>query len=63
MSRKTFFITGSNSGFGLAIASAALQAGHMVIGTVRSQASRTALAKTLRPAAGRLRRHRVRPHR
>jgi NAD(P)-dependent dehydrogenase (short-subunit alcohol dehydrogenase family) len=47
MSGKTFFITGSNSGFGLAIASAALQAGHRVIGTVRSQASRTALAKTL----------------
>lgn len=47
MSRKTFFITGSNSGFGLAIASAALQAGHRVIGTVRSQASRIALAKTL----------------
>ncbi|MBY5883680.1 oxidoreductase [Rhizobium ruizarguesonis] len=53
MSRKTFFITGSNSGFGLAIAAAALQAGHRVIGTVRSQASLTALAKTLpglRPA-------------
>ncbi|MBY5351686.1 oxidoreductase [Rhizobium leguminosarum] len=47
MSRKTFFITGSNSGFGLAIASAALRAGHRVIGTVRSQASLTALAKTL----------------
>ncbi|MBY5399623.1 oxidoreductase [Rhizobium leguminosarum] len=47
MSRKTFFITGSNSGFGLAIASAALQSGHRVIGTVRSQAARTALAKTL----------------
>ncbi|MGO7040070.1 oxidoreductase [Rhizobium acaciae] len=47
MSRKTFFITGSNSGFGLAIASAALQAGHRVIGTVRSQTSLTALAKTL----------------
>ncbi|MGO6968995.1 oxidoreductase [Rhizobium leguminosarum] len=47
MSRKTFFITGSNSGFGLAIASATLQAGHRVIGTVRSQASRTTLAKTL----------------
>ncbi|UWM82553.1 oxidoreductase [Rhizobium sp. SRDI969] len=47
MSRKTFFITGSNSGFGLAIASAALQAGHRVIGTVRSRASLTALAKTL----------------
>lgn len=54
MSRKTFFITGSNSGFGLAIAAAALQAGHRVIGTVRSQASLTALAKTLpglRPAS------------
>ncbi|NKL60388.1 oxidoreductase [Rhizobium leguminosarum] len=47
MSGKTFFITGSNSGFGLAIASAAVQAGHRVIGTVRSQASRTTLAKTL----------------
>ncbi|MBY5439708.1 oxidoreductase [Rhizobium leguminosarum] len=47
MSGKTFFITGSNSGFGLAIASAALQAGHRVIGTVRSESSRTALAKTL----------------
>ncbi|MCA2407437.1 oxidoreductase [Rhizobium leguminosarum bv. viciae 248] len=47
MSQKTFFITGSNSGFGLAIASAALQAGHRVIGTVRSESSRAALAKTL----------------
>ncbi|MBY5621925.1 oxidoreductase [Rhizobium leguminosarum] len=47
MSRKTFFITGSNSGFGLAIASAALQTGHRVIGTVRSESSRAALAKAL----------------
>ncbi|MGO8462656.1 SDR family NAD(P)-dependent oxidoreductase, partial [Rhizobium ruizarguesonis] len=47
MSRKTFFITGSNSGLGLAIAVAALQAGHRVIGTVRSESSRIALAKTL----------------
>jgi NAD(P)-dependent dehydrogenase (short-subunit alcohol dehydrogenase family) len=47
MPGKTFFITGANSGFGLAIASAAVQAGHKVIGTVRSQASRAALAEAL----------------
>lgn len=47
MSSKTFFITGANSGFGLAIAAAAIDAGHRVIGTVRSEASREALAKTL----------------
>ncbi|MCP2158579.1 oxidoreductase [Agrobacterium tumefaciens] len=47
MSSKTFFITGANSGFGLAIATAAIEAGHTVIGTVRSEASREALAKTL----------------
>ncbi|RWC63302.1 oxidoreductase [Mesorhizobium sp.] len=47
MSRKTFFITGANSGFGLAIATAAIQAGHTVVGTVRSEASREALGKTL----------------
>ncbi|RWC47904.1 MAG: oxidoreductase [Mesorhizobium sp.] len=47
MSRKTFFITGANSGFGLAIATAAVQAGHTVVGTVRSEASREALGKTL----------------
>ncbi|MGV1901630.1 oxidoreductase [Agrobacterium sp. 22-3674b3] len=47
MSPKTFFITGANSGFGLAIATAAIEAGHIVIGTVRSEASREALAKTL----------------
>jgi NAD(P)-dependent dehydrogenase (short-subunit alcohol dehydrogenase family) len=45
MSNKTFFVTGANSGFGLAIAAAALRAGHTVIGTVRSEASRSALAK------------------
>jgi short-subunit dehydrogenase len=59
MSNKTFFITGANSGFGLAIATAAVQAGHTVIGTVRSEASRTALAES--PAsitAGPLRCHR-----
>lgn len=32
---KTFFITGVSSGFGRAIANAALAAGHQVIGTVR----------------------------
>lgn len=47
MSSKTFLITGANSGFGLAIATAAMEAGHTVIGTVRSEASREALAKTL----------------
>ncbi|KQY13637.1 short-chain dehydrogenase [Rhizobium sp. Root73] len=44
MSRKTFFITGANSGFGLAIATAAAQMGHQVIGTVRSETARSALA-------------------
>ena len=47
MSIKTFFITGANSGFGLAIATAAMEAGHTVIGTVRSEASRETLAKSL----------------
>ncbi|MCO5731612.1 oxidoreductase [Rhizobium sp. SSA_523] len=47
MSHKTFFITGANSGFGLAIATAAVEAGHTVIGTVRSDAARDGLAKTL----------------
>ena len=49
MSQKTFFITGANSGFGLAIATAAIEAGHKVVGTVRSEASREALAKSLPP--------------
>ncbi|MCK8779925.1 oxidoreductase [Rhizobium sp. NTR19] len=40
MTEKTIFITGANSGFGLAIASAAAQMGHKVIGTVRSEAAR-----------------------
>lgn len=47
MSQKTFFITGANSGFGFAIASAAVQMGHKVIGTVRSETSRLALAEAL----------------
>ncbi|NKJ39856.1 oxidoreductase [Rhizobium sp. SG570] len=47
MLKKTFFITGVNSGFGLAISSAAAAAGHTVIGTVRSEASRSTLAEAL----------------
>ncbi|KAF5882116.1 MULTISPECIES: oxidoreductase [Rhizobium] len=47
MSPKTFFITGANSGFGLAIATAAIDAGHKVIGTIRSEASRDVLSKKL----------------
>ena len=47
MPQKTFFITGANSGFGLAIAQAALEAGHRVIGTVRSQTARASLLEQL----------------
>ena len=47
MSRKTFFITGANSGFGFAIAAAASRKGHNVIGAVRSQPSRLDLAGRL----------------
>jgi short-subunit dehydrogenase len=47
MARQTFFITGANSGFGMAIAKAADQQGHKVIGTVRSEASRAALAESV----------------
>lgn len=47
MTGKTFFITGANSGFGFAIAKAALQFGHRVIGTVRSQAARESLLQRL----------------
>jgi NAD(P)-dependent dehydrogenase (short-subunit alcohol dehydrogenase family) len=39
---KTFFITGVSSGFGRALAEAALAAGHKVIGTVRNEAARAA---------------------
>ncbi|MDR3435091.1 oxidoreductase [Telmatospirillum sp.] len=38
-SGKIFFITGASSGFGRAIAMAAAEAGHTVIGTVRSSAA------------------------
>ena len=47
MSKKTFFITGANSGFGLAIATAASKQGHTVVGTIRSEASRSSLAECL----------------
>ncbi len=50
MAQKTFFITGANSGFGLAIAMAAVADGHKVIGTVRSETSRAKL-NALLPAA------------
>jgi NAD(P)-dependent dehydrogenase (short-subunit alcohol dehydrogenase family) len=38
---RTFFITGVSSGFGRAIANAALRAGHRVVGTVRSAQAAT----------------------
>ncbi len=38
---KTIFITGVSSGFGRAIANAALRAGHRVVGTVRTQQAAT----------------------
>lgn len=47
MSQKTFFITGANSGFDLAVATAASEQGHTVIGTVRSEASQARLAERL----------------
>ncbi|GLK85755.1 oxidoreductase [Ancylobacter defluvii] len=50
MAPKIFFITGANSGFGFAIAAAAIRQGHKVIGTVRSEQARAAFAERL-PAA------------
>lgn len=47
MTKKTFFITGANSGFGFSISQAALQAGHRVIGTVRSEAAAASLLERL----------------
>jgi NAD(P)-dependent dehydrogenase (short-subunit alcohol dehydrogenase family) len=41
---KTYFITGVSSGFGRALADAALAAGHKVIGTVRNEEARAAFA-------------------
>lgn len=42
MTKKTFLITGISSGFGQAFARAALDAGHVVVGTARSPAACTA---------------------
>ncbi len=39
---RTFFITGASSGFGRAIAEAAVTAGHRVVGTVRNEDARQA---------------------
>ncbi|NIZ00102.1 oxidoreductase [Thalassospira lucentensis] len=44
---KRFFITGANSGFGFAIAKAALAAGYTVIGTVRSDRAQAQLTSEL----------------
>src|SRR5882757_9590810 len=43
MQPKTFLITGASSGFGRAIFSAAVAAGHKAVGTVRRDADRQAL--------------------
>ena len=52
---KTFFITGVSTGFGRALAEAALADGHKVVGTLRRQADRTEF-EALKPgfAFGRL---------
>ncbi|PKR55558.1 oxidoreductase [Thalassospira marina] len=42
--KKTFLITGVSSGFGKAFATAALQEGHIVIGTVRNETAQQAFA-------------------
>jgi NAD(P)-dependent dehydrogenase (short-subunit alcohol dehydrogenase family) len=46
LTSKTFFITGVGSGFGAALAQAALAAGHRVIGTLRNEAARAAFEAT-----------------
>ena len=48
---KSFLITGVSSGFGRAIAEAALNEGHTVIGTVRSEAARGAFEALSRDKA------------
>ncbi|MBB2200761.1 oxidoreductase [Gluconacetobacter tumulisoli] len=47
MPEQIFFITGANSGLGFAIAKAALEAGHRVIGAVRSHTARASLLERL----------------
>lgn len=49
---KTLFITGVSSGFGKALASEALAAGHRVIGTLRREADRQAFASLSANAHG-----------
>ena len=46
-SSKTLFITGVSSGFGRAIANAAVEAGHRVVGTVRNELARTEFEERL----------------
>jgi NAD(P)-dependent dehydrogenase (short-subunit alcohol dehydrogenase family) len=50
-SSKTLFITGVSSGFGRAIANAALAAGHQVVGTVRDEVARAEFEAQLRGRA------------
>jgi NAD(P)-dependent dehydrogenase (short-subunit alcohol dehydrogenase family) len=50
-SSKTLFITGVSSGFGRAIANAALDAGYQVVGTVRNEAARAEFEEQLRGRA------------
>jgi NAD(P)-dependent dehydrogenase (short-subunit alcohol dehydrogenase family) len=50
-SSKTLFITGVSSGFGRAIANAALAAGHQVVGTVRDEVARAEFEAQLRVRA------------
>jgi NAD(P)-dependent dehydrogenase (short-subunit alcohol dehydrogenase family) len=48
---RTFFITGVSSGFGRAIANAALRAGHRVVGTVRTEQAATEFGRQFRGEA------------
>jgi NAD(P)-dependent dehydrogenase (short-subunit alcohol dehydrogenase family) len=50
-SSKTLFITGVSSGFGRAIAKAALDAGYRVVGTVRNEATRAEFEEQFRGRA------------
>jgi NAD(P)-dependent dehydrogenase (short-subunit alcohol dehydrogenase family) len=51
---KTLFITGVSSGFGQALATTALAAGHRVIGTLRTEEARRAFESSHGNARGRL---------
>ncbi|MCW7541750.1 oxidoreductase [Aquabacterium sp. A7-Y] len=50
-SPKTFFITGVSRGFGRALAEAALQAGHRVVGTVRNAAAQAEFERSMQGSA------------